>query len=68
MTGRDGGRDLVTDVHSAESDRIGLAGTPHRQVRSNGSGDTVIDFRRSSALTLAGIAPDDVTSAWFAVV
>jgi Tol biopolymer transport system component len=68
VTGRGGGRDLVTDFDYAEGDRIGLAGSSHWRVRSNGSGDAVIDFRGSSTLTLAGIAPDDVTFAWFTAV
>ncbi|CAO3407237.1 hypothetical protein [Azospirillum largimobile] len=68
VTGRGGGRDLVTDFDFAEGDRIGLAGGPHWRVRSNGSGDAVVDVRGSGSLTLAGIAPDDVTHAWFIAV
>lgn len=68
VTGRGGGRDLVTDFDFAEGDRIGLAGGPHWRVRTNGSGDAVVDVRGSGSLTLAGIAPDDVTPAWFIAV
>ena len=67
VTGRGAGRDLVTDFDFAEGDRIGLAGGHHWRVRSNGSGDAVVDVRGSGSLTLAGIAADDITSAWFAV-
>lgn len=68
VTGRGGGRDLVTDFDFAEGDRIGLAGGPHWRVRTNGSGDAVVDVRGSGSLTLAGIAPNDVTPTWFIAV
>ncbi|KAA0583491.1 calcium-binding protein [Azospirillum sp. B21] len=68
VTGRGGGRDLVTDFDFAEGDRIGLAGSLHWRVRSNVSGDAVVDVRGSGSLTLAGIAADEVTSAWFTAV
>lgn len=68
VTGRGGGRDLVTDFDFAEGDRIGLAGNPHWRVRSNGSGDAVVDVRGSGSLTLSGIAPGDITPAWFMAV
>lgn len=68
VTGRGGGRDLVTDFDFAEGDRIGLAGSHHWRVRSNASGDAVVDVRGSGSLTLSGIGPDDVTSAWFAAM
>ncbi|CAO3413485.1 hypothetical protein [Azospirillum endophyticum] len=63
-----GGRDLVTDFDFAEGDRIGLAGRRHWRVRSNASGDAVVDVRGAGNLTLTGIAPDEVTAAWLTVV
>ncbi len=68
VTGRGGARDLVTDFDFAEGDRIGLAGSHHWRVRSTMAGDAVINVRGGGTLTLAGIAADDVTSAWFTAV
>lgn len=66
--GRGSGRDLVTDFDFGDGDRIGLAGTHHWRVRSSASGDAVIAVRGGGSLTLAGIAPGDVTSDWFTAV
>ncbi|MDR6775143.1 hypothetical protein J2Y49_005910 [Azospirillum sp. BE72] len=68
MIGWDGGRDLVTDFDFAQGECIGHASIPHWRDRSNASGDAVVDVRGFGSLTPAGIAPDDVTSAWFTVV
>jgi Ca2+-binding RTX toxin-like protein len=66
--GRGSGRDLVTDFDVGEGDRIGLAGTHHWRVRSSASGDAVIAVRGGGSLTLAGVAPGEVTSDWFTAV
>jgi Tol biopolymer transport system component len=66
--GRGSGSDLVTDFDFGEGDRIGLAGTHHWRVRSSASGDAVIAVRGGGSLTLAGVAPGEVTSDWFTAV
>ncbi|MGA1858224.1 calcium-binding protein [Azospirillum sp. 11R-A] len=58
-------QDTITDFDAAQGDRIGLAAGQSYSVDTNGNGDAVIVYGTSDIVTLAGIQPAAVSSAWF---
>ncbi|MGF7175834.1 Ca2+-binding RTX toxin-like protein [Azospirillum doebereinerae] len=59
------GLDTITDFDAAQGDRIGLAAGQAYSVDINASGDAVIVYGTSDIVTLVGIQPAAVSSAWF---
>ena len=59
------GQDTITDFDAAQGDRIGLAAGQSYSVDTNANGDAVIVYGTSDIVTLVGIQPAAVSSAWF---
>ncbi|CAO3355181.1 beta strand repeat-containing protein [Azospirillum palustre] len=59
------GLDSITDFDAAQGDRIGLAAGQAYSVDTNANGDAVIVYGTGDIVTLAGIQPAAVSSAWF---
>lgn len=62
------GQDTITDFDAAQGDRIGLAAGQSYSVDTNANGDAVIVYGTSDILTLVGIQPATVSSAWFVTI
>nr|WP_246513622.1 Ig-like domain-containing protein [Azospirillum picis] len=62
------GRDVITDFHASDGDRIGLAAGRTYSVRSDTSGNAVIVFTQDDEVTLKGIGTSQVNAAWFITV
>nr|WP_281288691.1 FG-GAP-like repeat-containing protein [Azospirillum lipoferum] len=62
------GQDTITDFDAAQGDRIGLAAGQSYSVDTNANGDAVIVYGTSDILTLVGIQPAAVSSAWFVTI
>ncbi|WP_376962659.1 calcium-binding protein [Azospirillum sp. A26] len=59
------GLDAITDFDASQGDRIGLAAGQSYSVDTNANGDAVIAYGTSDIVTLVGIQPAAVSSAWF---
>jgi Hemolysin-type calcium-binding repeat (2 copies). len=59
------GQDIISDFNAAQGDRIVLATGQSYSVTANGSGNAVIDFGSAYTVTLLGVQPATVSSAWF---
>ncbi|WP_052710384.1 beta strand repeat-containing protein [Azospirillum thiophilum] len=62
------GQDIVEDFNFSQGDRIGLPSGLAWTVGSNNQGDVQIHFGMSDTVTLTGIQPSAVSSAWFITV
>jgi serralysin len=62
------GQDRITDFDASQGDRIGLAVGQTYTVGVNANGDALIAYGGSDVLTLVGIQPDAVSSAWFIAI
>ena len=60
-----GSQDTITDFDAAQGDRIGLATGLTYSVDTNANGDAVIVYGTSDIVTLVGVQPAAVSSAWF---
>ncbi|WP_237904158.1 calcium-binding protein [Azospirillum brasilense] len=62
---RGGGQDRIADFSRTQNDRIQIASNMTYRLGSDGSGSALLDFGGGDRLTLAGIAPNQLTSAFF---
>ncbi|WP_448207561.1 calcium-binding protein [Azospirillum sp. sgz302134] len=60
-----GGRDRVADFSAVQGDHIALTKGMSYRLGSDGKGGALLDFGGGDQLTLAAIAPNQVTSAFF---
>lgn len=62
------GQDTITDFDASQGDRIGLAVGQTYSVDTNANGDAVVVYGTSDIVTLLGIQPAVVSSAWFVTI